>query len=70
MLKQVQHDGRGFWQFQKYLIFAAQNALHHLKQASSVTRAFNLLLDKELIYEDKGTYRIYDMFLSQWLREL
>lgn len=40
---------------------------HNLKSASSVQTAVESLLKKEVLYEDKGKYFIYDVFFSRWL---
>ena len=43
---------------------------HNLPSASSVKTALELLVDKELVYPDKGGYIVYDRFLSLWLQRL
>lgn len=42
-------------------------ARYGLKNASSITRALNKLLEKELIYKSEKGYTIYDRFLGIWL---
>ncbi len=41
---------------------------HHLPSASSVQSAARPLLEDDIITQTNGTYRLYDFFLSQWLR--
>jgi hypothetical protein len=36
--------------------------------ASSAQRAIKALVDKEMAYEDEGVYRVYDQFMSHWMR--
>ena len=43
---------------------------HKLNQASSVNRAIKSLIDKEMICEENGNYKVYDMFFSKWLDKL
>lgn len=52
--------------FEKYMSkdFLAK---YKLGQASSVQRSIKALLDKEMIYEEKGCYKVYDVFFSKWL---
>jgi len=38
-----------------------------LKNVSSITRALNRLIDKELIYKSEKGYMVYDRFLGLWL---
>ncbi len=40
---------------------------HNLPQPSSVNRALHSLIAKEMIYEEGGVYKVYDLFFSQWL---
>ncbi len=39
-----------------------------IKSSSSMYRAFNALLDKQLIIKDEGIYRLYDVFLEHYLK--
>ena len=39
---------------------------HHLG-ASSVQRSIKALLDREMVVEEDGVYRVYDVFLGRWL---
>ena len=39
-----------------------------LKSSSSVNSALKSLIDKELVYHDRGEYSVYDRFMSLWLR--
>ncbi|MBB3188405.1 AAA family ATPase [Microbacter margulisiae] len=41
-----------------------------LKNVSSITRALNKLLEKELIYKSERGYMVYDRFLGIWLSKL
>ena len=43
---------------------------HKLGSASTVRSAVQSLLDKELLFEDNGTYFVYDRFFSFWLANL
>ncbi len=43
---------------------------YQLNQASSVNRAIKSLINKEMICEEKGNYKVYDMFFSKWLEKL
>jgi len=55
--KQVKHpNSSGF--LQKY----------GLGSASTINSAIRTLADKELVYEEKGMYKLYDIFQSQWFR--
>jgi hypothetical protein len=38
--------------------------------ASSVKTALISPYDKEMIFEDKGNYRIYDVFMIRWMQKL
>ncbi|MGC9331424.1 MAG: hypothetical protein ACP5DZ_06040 [Bacteroidales bacterium] len=40
---------------------------HKLSLPSSVNAAAKSLLEKEMIYKDKNTYMIYDVFFEKWL---
>ena len=65
LLKAIAKEGQiatptAGWFIQKY----------HLIQASSVNRAIQSLLDKEMIFQEKNAYRVYDLFFSQWLAQL
>jgi hypothetical protein len=35
--------------------------------ASSVQRSIKALLEREMVIQDKSTYRVYDVFLGRWL---
>lgn len=37
--------------------------------SSSVRYAIDALIEKELIYENEGTYSVYDRFMGMWLRK-
>lgn len=39
-----------------------------LKSSSSINSALKSLIDKELVYHNRGEYSIYDRFMSIWLR--
>lgn len=41
-----------------------------LPNASSVRKALNLLIDKDLIYHESNGYSIYDRFLNIWLQRI
>lgn len=41
---------------------------HHLLSASSVQKATQQLLAKQLITHQQGIYEVYDKFLGEWLR--
>ena len=44
--------------------------LHKYKlTASSVNRTLKALLDKEMVYNESGIYKVYDVFLSKWLEQ-
>ena len=43
---------------------------NHLGSASSVKRALQVLLDKELVYRAKQGYIVYDKFANLWLRRM
>ncbi|MDR1553695.1 MAG: ATP-binding protein [Prevotellaceae bacterium] len=43
---------------------------YKLGAASSIKTALTSLLDKELIFEDNGHYRVYDCFFSIWLSKI
>jgi hypothetical protein len=40
---------------------------HNFFQQSSINKALKSLLEKEMIYNEDGEYRVYDLFLSKWL---
>lgn len=40
---------------------------HHLSSASSVQKAAQILVEKQLLTHQQGVYEIYDKFLSEWL---
>ncbi|MDR0414154.1 MAG: ATP-binding protein [Prevotellaceae bacterium] len=44
-------------------------ARHGLKQNSSVRRALSALVDREMVYEEKGVFYVYDVFFSKWLEK-
>jgi hypothetical protein len=37
--------------------------------ASSVNRTLKALIDKEMVYQEKSNYKVYDVFLSKWLEK-
>ncbi len=41
---------------------------HGLSSSSSVQSALNPLMDRDLVVKSGGSYRIYDYFLSEWIR--
>lgn len=41
---------------------------HNLNTASSIQRSLKALIDKEMIYKEKGMYKIYDVFFDRWLK--
>ena len=41
---------------------------HHLPSSSSVQKAAQILVDKQLITHHEGTYEIYDKFMAEWMR--
>ena len=41
---------------------------HHLSTASSVQKATQVLLTKQLLTHQHGIYEVYDKFLAEWLR--
>jgi hypothetical protein len=43
---------------------------YKLGAASSIKTALTSLLDKELIFENNGNYRVYDCFFSIWLSKI
>ncbi|MBW6460092.1 MAG: hypothetical protein K0B08_05915 [Bacteroidales bacterium] len=56
--KQVKHpNSSGF--IQKY----------GLGSASTVNSAIKTLIDKELVCEENGLYKLYDVFQSKWFRQ-
>lgn len=40
---------------------------HNFFQQSSINKALKSLMDKEMVYNEDGAYRVYDLFLSKWL---
>ena len=40
---------------------------YKLGTSSSVNRSLKMLLDKEMIYEESGFYKVYDLFFAHWL---
>jgi hypothetical protein len=40
---------------------------YKLGTSSSVNRSLNTLLNKEMIYEEMGVYKVYDLFFANWL---
>ena len=40
---------------------------YNLGTSSSVNRSLTTLLDKEMIYEESGVYKVYDLFFAYWL---
>jgi RIO-like serine/threonine protein kinase len=40
---------------------------YKLGTSSSVNRSLKMLLDKEMIYEEMGVYKVYDLFFANWL---
>ena len=40
---------------------------YKLGTPSSVNRSLTTLLDKEMIYEESGIYKVYDLFFANWL---
>ena len=40
---------------------------YNLKAASSVKTAINSLLGKEILYKEKESYFVYDIFFQRWL---
>ena len=43
---------------------------HNLKGASSINKALEQLIDKELVFRTENGYRAYDRFMEIWLRQL
>ena len=43
---------------------------HHLSSASSVQKAAQILVDKQLITHQEGIYEIYDKFMAEWMRDV
>lgn len=41
---------------------------HHLSSASSVQKAVQTLMGKQLVTQQQGVYEVYDKFLSEWLK--
>lgn len=42
---------------------------HHLSSASSVQKAAQTLVEKQLLTHQQGIYEVYDKFLAEWLRQ-
>lgn len=42
---------------------------YHLSSASSVQKAAQILVEKQLLTQQHGIYEVYDKFLSEWLRK-
>lgn len=42
---------------------------YRLPSASSVASAVKALLDKDFVTQEKGVYRVYDLFFALWLRQ-
>lgn len=42
---------------------------YRLPSASSVASAVKALLDKDFVTQEKGVYRVYDLFFALWLRK-
>ena len=42
---------------------------HHLVSASSTRSAINILLDRDLITNENGTYQVYDPFFQLWIKQ-
>lgn len=40
---------------------------HNLSTTSSIQRSLKALIDKEMVYEENSTYKIYDVFFGRWL---
>lgn len=43
---------------------------HHLSSSSSVQKAAQILVDKQLITHQEGIYEIYDKFMAEWMRDV
>ncbi len=43
---------------------------HRLGQPSSINRSLKALIEKEMIYEEKGVFYVYDLFFSKWLEKI
>ena len=41
---------------------------YHLSSASSVQKAAQILVDKQLVTQQQGVYEVYDKFLAEWIR--
>jgi hypothetical protein len=41
---------------------------YHLSSASSVQKAAQILVEKQLLTHHQGIYEVYDKFLAEWLR--
>ena len=53
----------------KSISSGAFNKRHRLLSPSSTVAATKALIDKDFVTNDNGQYRVYDRFLSIWLRE-
>jgi hypothetical protein len=42
---------------------------HNLGSASTVNSALKTLIEKELVYQESGHYKLYDVFQAQWFRK-
>lgn len=42
---------------------------HHLSSASSVQKAAQTLVEKQLLTHQQGIYEVYDKFLAEWLQQ-
>ena len=42
---------------------------HHLSSSSSVQKAAQVLVDKQLLTHQQGIYEVYDKFMAEWLRK-
>lgn len=40
---------------------------YNLPQSSSIHAALHALLNKEMVFEERGCYKVYDLFFSHWL---
>ncbi len=43
---------------------------YDLGQSSSVNRALKSLMEKEMIYKENNSYKVYDVFFSKWLERI
>ena len=42
---------------------------HNISSPSSVQKALNVLVEKEIVIKEDGVYKISDIFLKEWLRK-